>query len=222
MTASAKTAALKKPVVAALIIFVVTLAADQVTKQWAYHTLVNETFHAQTDAHPACTSPDAELDRARLVYRTAAPIEVVPHMFNFRYVENCANAFGMLQKVPAKVRFPLLLVISFLACIVIPYMFVKTPSDHRFMLYALPFVLGGALGNLLDRMIYRFVIDFVDWYVVLGGKEYHWPTFNIADVAIVIGIGLMILQMLPGGRKNTSADSAKEADAQPKKTPGNA
>jgi signal peptidase II len=74
----------------------------------------------------------------------------------------------------------------------------------------LPFVLGGAVGNLLDRLIYRYVIDFVDWYVIIDGTDHHWPTWNIADAAIVVGIGLMILQMLPrpGARQ---AEAAKEA-----------
>lgn len=191
------TALLKKPLVAVLIIFALTVAADQASKQWAYRTLMNDRFHELTDNYPACTTPDAEMSRAHFVHRNATPVQVVQNMFHFRYVENCANAFGMMQSVPESVRFPLFLIISLLACIAIPYMYIRTPVEQRFMLYALPFVLAGALGNLLDRMIYRFVIDFVDWYVIINGKDYHWPTFNIADVAIVVGIGLMALQMLP-------------------------
>lgn len=200
----------KKPLISLIIIFVVTVGLDQVSKQWAYHTLLSDAFHDKTDAYPTCGNEAEELNRARFVRRNSEPITVVNNLFNMRYVENCASAFGLMRSVPEKVRFPFFLIISLLACFVIPYMYVKTPPDQKFMIYALPFVLGGALGNLLDRMIYRFVIDFVDWYVVIGGKEHHWPTFNIADVAIVVGIGLMILQLLPS--KNTSSKKMESTE----------
>ena len=112
----------------------------------------------------------------------------------------------MMGKVPETFRFPFFLGVSILAIFFIPYLYRKTPADQRLMIYALPFVLSGAIGNLLDRLIYRYVIDFIDWYVVVGGLERHWPTFNVADAAIVIGIGLMLLQMLP--QRGQNADKA--------------
>jgi lipoprotein signal peptidase len=197
----------KKPLINLIVIFVITVAADQGIKQWAYHHLLTDNFHAETENYPVCGSPKEEMLRARFVRQNDDTKNIVRNFFNLRYVENCASAFGLMKSVPEKLRFPFFLIISILACIVIPYMYIKTPADQRLMLYALPFVLGGALGNLLDRMIYRFVIDFVDWYVVIGGKDYHWPTFNIADVAIVIGIALMLLQMIPAGKDRKSESS---------------
>jgi lipoprotein signal peptidase len=113
-----------------------------------------------------------------------------------------------MNRVPESFRFPFFLIISLLALGFIPYLYVKTPADQRFMLYGLPFILGGAIGNLIDRLVTRYVIDFIEWYITIGGQDRHWPTFNIADAAIVIGIGLMVLQMLPL-RKNAgeTADS---------------
>jgi signal peptidase II len=99
--------------------------------------------------------------------------------------------------VPEAFRFPFFMIVSALAAAFIPYLYRKTPASQRLMLYALPFVLGGAVGNLVDRLVYRYVIDFVQWYVTVGGIPRYWPTFNIADAAIVVGIGLMLLQMLP-------------------------
>ena len=81
------------------------------------------------------------------------------------------------------------------------------------MLYGLPFILGGAVGNLIDRVVFRYVIDFIEWYIKIGGTPRHWPTFNIADAAIVIGIGLMVLQMMPKKQK------AKEGNEKTYKKP---
>jgi len=190
-----------RPFVAALAIFIAFTAFDQASKYWAHHALLTDEFHEKTNEYPTCSTPEHEQDRGRFVYRNATPITVIDDLFTFRYVENCSNAFSMMKNVPESFRFPFLLIISIFACFGIPYMFLKTPPAHRFTLYALPFILSGALGNLLDRMFYRYVIDFVDWYVVIDGKEHHWPTFNIADVAIVVGIGLMGLQILTTPRK---------------------
>ena len=196
----------KKPLVSLVVIFLVSVALDPITKQWAYRTLMEDEFRAQAEMYPVCGDEDQEQVRNRFVRRHRSSITVVKDMFEFRYVENCASAFGLMGKMPESLRYPFFIVVSILAVIVIPYLYRKAPATHRLMLYALPFVLGGAVGNLLDRVIYRYVIDFVDWYVMVDGRDHHWPTFNIADVAIVVGIGLMILQMLPrrGGTKGVA------------------
>ena len=98
------------------------------------------------------------------------------------------------------------MIVSLLAAAFIPYLYRKTPPNQRLMLYALPFVLGGAVGNLIDRLVFRYVIDFVQWYVTVSGTPRYWPTFNIADAAIVIGIGLMLLQMLPRRSRSKERD----------------
>lgn len=201
----------KRPLLAALAIFVLFTGFDQATKVWAHHALLTDEFHERTEEFPTCSTPEHERERGRFVYQNATPIVVVEDFFTFRYVENCSNAFSMMKNVPEGFRFPFLLIISIFACFGLPYMFMKTPPEHTFTLYALPFILSGALGNLLDRMFYRYVIDFIDWYVVMDGKEHHWPTFNIADVAIVVGIGLMGLQVLTTPRKKPGGkDKAKK------------
>lgn len=189
--------AARKPLISLIVLFAVTVAADLVTKQWAYRTLLTEEFRARTDEFPACGSLEDERARDRFISRHRRDITVIDGFWNFRYVENCASAFGLMSRVPESFRFPFFIVISMLAAGFIPYLYRKTPPDQKLMLYALPFVLGGAVGNLVDRLVYRYVIDFVDWYVTIGGVERHWPTFNVADAAIVAGIGLMILQMIP-------------------------
>ena len=59
-------------------------------------------------------------------------------------------------------------------------------------------MLGGALGNLVDRVRYKWVVDFIDCQVTWSGTAHHWPTFNVADIAICVGVGLMAIDMLSG------------------------
>lgn len=199
----------KKPFVSLIIIFVLSVVADQVTKQWAQSTLLEQGFHDHTDEYPVCGNPNQDRHRERFIRQHRKNITVIDGFFAFKYVENCASAFGIMSRVPESFRFPFFLIVSFIAVAFIPYLYRKTPADQRLMIYALPFVLGGAVGNLLDRIIFRYVIDFIDWYMKIGGTYRHWPTFNIADAVIVIGIGLMFLQMLPIKRFNRTKEEAE-------------
>jgi signal peptidase II len=200
----------KKPLVILIVIFIACVAADQITKQVAHHSLLSPGFHEKTQDYPPCVAPESNIERERFLRRHRHNIVVIDGFFDLRYVENCAAAFGMVENLPEKVRYPFFLVVSFLAVLFIPYLYWKTPADQKLMLYALPFVLSGAVGNLIDRLIYRYVIDFISWYIIIGSNEnerrYQWPTFNIADAAIVVGIGLMVLQMIP--HKSPKATSA--------------
>jgi signal peptidase II len=78
---------------------------------------------------------------------------------------------------------------------------------------ALPLVLGGALGNLVDRLAHGYVIDFIDVHVSLLGREYHWPTFNVADAAITVGVALLALDLVP--RRPAPAAAAVPRDDGP-------
>jgi signal peptidase II len=69
----------------------------------------------------------------------------------------------------------------------------------------LPLVLGGALGNVFDRIRYGHVIDFIDIHVLIKGREHHWPTFNVADIAICVGVGLMAIDMFTAKKQGTHA-----------------
>ena len=205
---SFKEAVAGKPFISLIIILVACVVVDQGTKQWAHKNLLDPEFHEDTKEYPVCGSLGDSVKRERFVSRHRRTIEVIDGFFNLRYVENCASAFGVMNRVPESFRFPFFLIISLLALGFIPYLYVKTPADQRLMLYGLPFILGGAVGNLIDRLVTRYVIDFIEWYITIGGRDRHWPTFNIADAAIVIGIGLMILQMLPVRKKtDETADS---------------
>jgi signal peptidase II len=133
------------------------------------------------------------------------PKVVVENYFDLRYSENPGVAFGMLQQMPGgRLVLTLLAVLAFV--LVIAYLR-KTESGATRLHIALGLVGGGALGNVLDRVIYGRVTDFIVWHV----KQHEWPAFNVADAALCVGVGLMMLDMLlarPARSPSTPASSA--------------
>jgi len=198
----------KKPLVALIVVFAAVVGLDQGTKRWAHHGLLGDGFHERSDEYPVCGTAEQERARERFGRRYRRNEVVIDGCFELRYVENCASAFGLMGRVPESLRYPFFIVVSLLAAAFIPYLYRKTPVDQKLMLWALPFVLGGAVGNLVDRLFFRYVIDFVRWYVVIDEIPRDWPTFNVADAAIVAGIGLMLLQMIPR-RSKEAIEEAK-------------
>lgn len=118
-------------------------------------------------------------------------IKVIPDLFTIHYVENTGAAFGILQN-----KLPFLILVSVIAAGILIFLIVYEKSSRWTMFAALGCILGGATGNLLDRIRLRYVVDFLQFYVKLGGKYYYWPSFNIADTAISTGVGLLILTMI--------------------------
>jgi len=124
--------------------------------------------------------------------RVEQGIPVIPGFFDIVFVLNPGAAFGFLATLSDQVRNPLFIFISSLAVILILLYHQRYLRSRRLVSIALGLVLGGALGNLIDRLHYGMVVDFLDVHV----GPYHWPAFNVADSAISIGVGLMILDML--------------------------
>ncbi len=123
-------------------------------------------------------------------------IEVIKDHFDFIYALNPGGAWSFLRSMPEVLRRPFFLFISAAAIVFIVSVYRRVRPDQRLLRWGLPLALGGAIGNLVDRIRYGSVIDFIDFYVVRGGREHHWPTFNVADIAIVVGVGLMAIDML--------------------------
>lgn len=124
------------------------------------------------------------------------PSAVMPHvvisdLWNFQYVENPGAAWGLLAGVSEAVRAPFFLLVSVGAMVMIIYYLFKSPPQFRMRMIALSLVFGGAVGNFLDRVRLRYVIDFIDWHYK---DAYHWPTFNVADAAISVGVVLLLLE----------------------------
>ncbi len=118
-----------------------------------------------------------------------ASIEIIPGLLNFTHVQNTGVAFGMFAARGNATGTLILTVLGLGALAFVGYYFRVVSQRDRILLVALSLILGGAVGNLLDRIARGAVTDFVDFYY----GTYHWHTFNVADTAISIGIGLMIL-----------------------------
>ncbi|MFO0758264.1 MAG: signal peptidase II [Byssovorax sp.] len=158
------------------VVSVVSLALDLGSKWWAKARL--EDAKSYVDRH----------------------IEVIPNYFSFAFARNKGGAWGLLQNEPESIRRPFFLGISVLAVLFIVSLYRRLTPQQTALKWGLPLVLGGALGNLVNRIQYNFVVDFIDVYYKTGHEEHHWPTFNIADVAIVVGVGLMAVDMFTSRR----------------------
>lgn len=123
------------------------------------------------------------------VYQT---IEVIPGFFNLTHIYNPGGAFGFLSGNPSELRHVFFLISSVVAMGLILFLYAKTPPGQRLLEFGLSLIMGGAVGNIIDRFRLGKVIDFLDIYV----KNIHWPAFNVADSAITIGIGLFIYHLL--------------------------
>jgi signal peptidase II len=131
-------------------------------------------------------------------------VEVIRGFFNIIHVRNTGGAFGIFGGQKGGLGSVLFVVVSLLAIGTIVYLFVKAREDEKVLAFSFTLILSGALGNLIDRIRYGEVIDFLDFHV----STYHWPAFNIADSAICIGIGLMALELLAKDKKKNTKSQA--------------
>ena len=118
-------------------------------------------------------------------------VPVIPSFFQLVHVRNTGAAFGLGANAANRLV-PILLNLGAIAvfCVVVVYAFRSAVTD-RLLQTGLHLILGGAIGNLLDRFRFGYVVDFLDVYV----GNHHWPAFNVADSAICIGIALLFLDM---------------------------
>jgi signal peptidase II len=123
---------------------------------------------------------------------------VIPHVFAISHVENPGAAFSLFNdsSSPARVRW-LLLIFSLLAAVAVLVALVKLGRRMTATTVALALILGGALGNAWDRLRFGYVIDFLEVHII----HYHWPDFNVADSAIVVGGILLVFDALFSGKE---------------------
>jgi signal peptidase II len=122
-------------------------------------------------------------------------IDIIPNFASLTYLRNTGAAFGFLAGSRSSLRIVFFVLISSVAVGCIVYLIRGLRPGKKTLLLSLSLVLGGAVGNLIDRLRLGEVIDFIDlhWYDV------HWPAFNVADSAISIGVVLLFVQMLRKG-----------------------
>ena len=130
-------------------------------------------------------------------------IEVIPSFFHLTYIRNPGAAFGLFVGMSPEFRVIFFRLITVAAIAFILFYFVRAVQDerhrvadglapdpvHRWLCLGLALVLGGAIGNFIDRLRYREVIDFLDFFI----QGYHWPAFNVADSSITVGISILVV-----------------------------
>src|SRR5437588_2762757 len=129
-------------------------------------------------------------------------VVVIPGFFRLTHVQNSGAAFGLLSDSPSPWKVGVLILFSLAALLVVSALLWKNSHAVNSTAVGLALIMGGALGNLWDRLLTGKVVDFLDFFV----SGYHWPAFNIADSAIVIGAVLLVGEIL----FSKSAEPAKE------------
>jgi signal peptidase II len=119
-------------------------------------------------------------------------IQVIPGFLRLTHTENTGAAFSLFADSPTPWKTGLLIAFSVIALLVVGVLLWKNHHAHMVTGIGLSLIMGGALGNLWDRLARGRVVDFLLFYV----KRYQWPVFNLADSAIVIGAGLLVLEIL--------------------------
>ena len=128
-------------------------------------------------------------------------IPVIENLFNLTHIRNTGAAFGILAGKRGWVRSSFLLFFSLLAMGFIIVLLRRLPGKEKTLTVALSFILGGAIGNLIDRLLYGEVIDFLDFY----WSRYHWPAFNAADSFITVGVILTLFRLIQSKDKDPFA-----------------
>lgn len=171
-----------------IVAFVLVLA-DQVTKQWVVRHFENVEGRSQ---------------------------EIIPGLFDLVLTRNPGAAWGMLGDLkPDGLRIAVFVLISIGAVAMVLWLARRAKPDQRLLMWALSLVLGGALGNLVDRVVAGKVVDFLDFYTRASwmverwecghSSGCHWPAFNIADICISTGVFLLILETFLTGRDDEHA-----------------
>jgi signal peptidase II len=135
-------------------------------------------------------------------------IDVIAGVFDLQYAQNPGGAWSMLRSLPEIWRRPFFLFVSTSASVFITSLYGRIDRRDFAMRWGLPLALGGAVGNLVDRVRHGYVVDFLHFFYERPGKAYHWPTFNVADVWIVVGVGMMAFSLFFGraGRRDGAHD----------------
>jgi signal peptidase II len=173
------------------VVSVVSLVADVASKLWAEKKL---------DAYPGV-------------------LQLWPNHVAFVLAKNRGGAWGLLQGTSENVRRPFFLLVSVAAIAFIVTLYRRLHPRQLALKWGLPLVLGGALGNVFDRIRYGHVIDFIDVHATYKGHDHHWPTFNVADVAICVGVGLMAIDMFTSKKPPVISPRVDPEPVEPASTP---
>jgi signal peptidase II len=190
-------------------LFALLVLADQWTKYLAVERLTHAFARAQDGSF-------AEKLRGFYAYENlesvaTAPFYVWRPVWRMNYVENPGAAWGLFRRFPPGFRHAFFTAVSIGAAFFILRYYRRVRDDQRFLQVALVFVLAGAMGNFIDRLARRYVIDFIEWYW-WNSPDVRWPTFNIADSLIVVGVAMLVLH--PGAPREENGAMARRRKEQ--------
>ena len=196
-------------IVACVLAATALTAADLWSKSWAEGAL----SHARAGDPPEVCATD---DRDFILYQRipADTISIVDDVLELEYAENCGAAFGLLRQAPTIVRRLVFGVAAVAATIVLLWMFIQGRGGPYFAV-SVPLVISGAIGNFFDRFLYGYVVDFIHFHYehpILWMDRFDYPTFNVADIAITIGV---ILLLVDGVGSRQEEEKPKPAPVEP-------
>lgn len=148
-------------------------------------------------------------------FRLGESTPIINDFFNLTYVQNPGAAFGLLAHSNSWFRVPFFIFVPIVALSTIALIFRKLDAKDLKLSSSLSLVIGGAVGNLIDRVSLSYVIDFLDFH---WGSNYHFPAFNVADSAICVGVAILMLDLVIMNNKNAGMDMPKNT---PKNMPKN-
>lgn len=134
---------------------------------------------------------------------------VIPGLLNFRYALNPGSAWGVFGGLPVLVRRGLFVLITLLAFVFLTTMLRRARDEETLLILGIAGIASGAVGNFTDRLRVNHVIDFIDIYWTTAQGTSHWPTFNIADIAISFGVFFFALHTLFGGAVQPAQEPLK-------------
>lgn len=128
-------------------------------------------------------------------------IPVFPSFFQLTYIRNPGAAFGIFAGMDSGFRTTFFVLISIAALVFLGNLYLKIPRDSLMGRFSVSLIIGGAVGNLVDRIRFGEVVDFLDFFI----GRHHWPAFNVADSAISVGVGLLILHFIRSEKADKTA-----------------
>lgn len=193
----------RKALILCLAAAAVFTAMDLGSKSWALERLSQPSSFA---SEPVC-EPN-ERGRIETQRTQRSPLVLIDGYLELRYAENCGAAFGFMHDMPSLIRKGVFYVAAAGAVILLLWMFVTGRGGTLFAI-SVPLVIAGAVGNFVDRVRLGYVVDFVRFHL---NDRWAYPTFNVADAWITIGVALILIEgFLDGRREKQARASGAEA-----------
>ena len=139
---------------------------------------------------------DSTLEAGQEVRLLRREVTVVEGYWDFQYTRNPGAAFGFLAKENAEWRRPFFIVVSLIAVGIILFILAGVEINQQLLIWGLSLIASGAIGNFIDRIRFGYVIDFIVWKYT---DAHRWPTFNVADALICVGVGFMLIEIVRDG-----------------------